>query len=274
MIDVLEVWHNVQIQRRAEEGPKPTAFGTVFRASDAGSCIRKRVFSAIDTLETEEIAPTSLLAFEIGNAIHESIQEALLRSTDVMLEVETPIDLSTEALSLSGHTDGIITMDDGTKIILEIKTMAGFGARQTFGGSPKREHIAQAGMYALGVEADGILLVYVSKETVFKTPIKPGSVEQWYFGMDDEALPYESVREIAQIELDRFTDANGIFDSGMLPEALVPNDAGELVRVDNPPGYMSKGIKPWNCAYCNYNSICRAVGPDEVSLEIVRRISA
>jgi hypothetical protein len=267
MLDALEVWHNHQNKVRNDQGPKPTAADTLFRCSDAGSCLRKRAFSALKMEETEAIGASTLLAFEIGNSIHDSIQEAFMADFGFECEVETAIDLTPHGVSLSGHTDGIITMPDGTKIILEIKTMSGFAAKLHFNGDPKREHVAQAGMYALGVNADAILLVYVAKEGDFRAGIKPGMVQQWYFEMDQEALPYETVREIATAELDRFKMVEDALYAKVFPAALVPNDAGDLVLVDDPPDYGSKG-KPWNCAYCQHNSLCRSLGSEETPLTL------
>ena len=273
MIDVTELFAAYQLQKRLEDGPKPTAAGTLMRCSDAGSCIRKRGFAAIEAPETEEIGPETLLAFEIGNSIHEVLQEAFLNDPGLEVEVETPIDLSHLGVSLSGHTDGIITMPNGTKIILEIKTMSGFGAKMHFRGEPKREHVAQAGLYALGVEADGILLVYVSKESDFRSGIRPGQIAQWYYGLDDEVFFGESVRSITEDELSDCADIESIVKNGMIPAPLVPNDTGAKVLVEDPPDYGGKG-SPWNCRYCLYNSLCRTVGPGDVSIDIVRRISA
>ena len=267
MLDTSEIWLDYQTRQRAEEGPKPTAADTLLRCSDAGSCLRKRAFSALKMPETEAVGASTLLAFEIGNSIHDSIQQAFIADPGFDCEVETPIDLTPHGVSLSGHSDGIITMPDGTKVVLEIKTVSGFAAKLHFNGDPKREHIAQSGIYALGVNADAILLVYVAKESDFRAGIKPGNIQQWYFEMDQEALPYETVREIATAELDRFKQVEETLYAKMWPAALVPNDHGDLTLVDDPPDYGSKG-KPWNCAYCQYNSLCRTLGPEETPLTL------
>ena len=47
MLDVQKEWMDHQVRLRDEAGPKPTAFDTPFRVSDAGACIRKRTFAAL-----------------------------------------------------------------------------------------------------------------------------------------------------------------------------------------------------------------------------------
>ncbi|MGA0270766.1 MAG: hypothetical protein ACO3ME_10755 [Ilumatobacteraceae bacterium] len=275
-IDVLEMWHSHQQKKRAEEGPKATAAGTPFRCSDAGSCIRKRGFAAVGAVESNEIAPTSLLAFEIGNSIHDTLQEAFAGTEGFQFAAEVPIDLSPLGVSLSGHCDGIITMPNSRKIIVEIKTMAGFGfklAASGTSGGPKREHVAQAGLYALGMDASAILLVYVSKEGDFRAGFKPGAVLQWEYDLDDEVFPGETVKDVAIAELDNFKLAESHLETGEIAPRLVPNDAGELVEVDDVPAYMAKGAKPWQCAYCQYNDACAVLPSGPVPIDMIERIT-
>ena len=140
MFSIQDHWYQHQIKKRDEEGPKPTAFDTPFRVSDAGACIRKRTFAAHKAAESEEFSSQTFMAFDIGNAIHESIQEALgTHAGEWEFEAEVPIDLTAasakvghgiEWFGLSGHCDGIITdLRHGTRTILEIKTVSGYAAK-------------------------------------------------------------------------------------------------------------------------------------------------
>jgi hypothetical protein len=271
-INVLELWHDHQKQKRADEGPKATAAGTPFRCSDAGSCIRKRGLAAVGAVESNEIAPTSLLAFEIGNSIHDTIQNAFAATEGFHFAAEVPIDLSPLDVSLSGHCDGIITMENSRKIVLEIKTMAGFGFKLAQSG-PKREHVAQSGLYALGVNAQAILLVYVAKEGDYRAGFKPGAVLQWEYDLDDEVFPGETVKDVAFAEMDNFKLAEDHLEAGEIAPRLVPNDDGELIEVENVPGYQARGAKPWQCAYCQYNDACALLPSGPVPIDMIERIS-
>ena len=288
-IDVQKQWMDRQVRLRDEEGPKPTAFGTPFRVSDAGACIRKRTFSAAKAFESDEFSSQSYMAFEIGNAIHESIQAAMDEcGNGWIFEAEVPIDLTEitkkvghgfESFGLSGHADGVISEAGGSgwKAILEVKTVSGYAAKLAWpsgnDAGPKREHVAQAALYALGVEAESILIVYVSKESDYRSGIKAGDMMQWEIGLHEETdwfggqTPYD----IAIDELRHFQYAARFFDNDQIAPAFVPDDDGELKLIHDRPEYQQKGAKPWNCAYCNYNTVCRSLSEHEVSVDLVQR---
>ena len=293
LLDVQKEWMDHQVRLREEAGPKPTAFDTPFRVSDAGACIRKRTFAAHGAMESEEFSPQTYMAFEIGNSIHESIQAALeCDGNNWYFESEVPIDLTAasakvghgiEWFGLSGHADGIITnIQDNTRWILEIKTVSGFAAKLAWpypGGKdegPKREHVAQAGLYCIGAEADGIIIVYVSKESDYRAGIKAGDMMQWQYGLNEIVSdhPYgHTVYDIALDEMRHFQYASRYYHKGQLAPAFVPNDHGELVLVHDRPEYMQKGGKPWQCVYCNYNTTCRSLSEDEVPVKMIERIN-
>ena len=281
---VQEHWYQHQINKREAEGPKPTAFDTPQRVSGAGSCIRARTLEAHGVPESEQFTAQSFMAFELGNAIHESIQEALGTDTDLWdFEAEVPIDLTEasklvghgiEEFGLSGHCDGIITvLRHGTRTILEIKTVSGYAAKLAWKGGPKREHVSQASLYLLGAKADGILIVYVAKEGDWRAGIKSGDVMQWEFGLHEPIDYFDgmSAYDLAINELRHFQYAARYYAKDQIAPAFVPNDSGELVLVHDRPEYMQKGGKPWHCAYCRWNTTCRSLPEDEVPVEMVER---
>ena len=289
MVNVQKAWLAEQVRQRAEAGPKPTAFNTPFRVSSSGKCIRARTFEAHGALESDEFSSQTYMAFEIGNSIHKSIQDALeCNGNGWHFESEVPISLTevskkvghgVEEFGLSGHCDGIITQDGSwTQTIVEIKTVSGYAAKLAWpypgnDAGPKREHVAQATLYALGIEAESILLVYVAKEGDYRTGIKAGDIMQWEFGLH-ETTDYwngQTPYDIAMNELRHFQYANRYFSKGQVAPTLVPNDNGELKLIIDRPEYMQKGGKPWNCAYCNYNTMCRSLSVDEEPVELIER---
>lgn len=289
MVDVQKHWTEEQIRLRDEAGPKPTAFNTPFRASDAGGCVRKMTLSAFDAMESDEFSSQTYMAFEIGNAIHKSIQDALdCDGNGWYFEAEVPIDLSEvtkkvghgiESFGLSGHCDGIITQNGSEiKTVVEIKTVSGYAAKLAWpypgrDEGPKREHVAQASLYALGIEAESILLVYVAKESDYRAGVKAGDIMQWEFGLH-ETTDYwngQTPYDIAMNQLRHFQYANRFYAKGQVAPAFVPRDNGELMLVHDRPEYQQKGAVPWNCAYCNYNTMCRSLSEDEVPVEMIER---
>ena len=289
MLDVRKEWMDHQVRLRDEAGPKPTAFGTPFRVSDSGACIRKRTLSAFGAMESDEFSSQTYMAFEVGNAIHESIQAALAAENGWRFEAEVPIDLTEaskkvghgiEEFGLSGHCDGIITFDDGTRTILEIKTVSGFAAKLAWpydrGGKhqgPKREHWCQGSLYAVGAEADSVMIVYVAKEGDYRSGIKAGDIMQWERGLH-EVHPDggQSLYDMAMDELRHFQYAARYHKKDQIAPAFVPNDSGELVLVHDRPEYMQKGGKPWQCVYCTFSTMCRSLSEDEVSVDLIDRV--
>lgn len=244
---------------------KPTAAGTLMRCSDAGSCQRARAFKAAKITESEEFDGRTLIAFELGNALHTVVQHAL--AAKLNFEAEVVVDLTHLGVSLSGHADGVITHPGGSKSLVEIKTMSGYGAKMTFGKDPKVAHIAQAGLYALGLGCDEVVIVYVAKESVMRTQIKPGDIYEWTLGMDQEAAEGKTVREIATEELARFRNVELSVKSGVIPVPIVSKDDSEDVELTDLPGIYGSRTKHWECGYCMHNSICyeMGIGPQEIN---------
>jgi hypothetical protein len=274
------VWDHHSRAVREEEGPKPTAAGTLNRVSDTGSCLRSRGFDAAGIAESEMIDPGTLLAFGIGDHIHGSLQAAIARCWPES-RIEEPIDLSDLGVSLSGHTDGIIEMSGVGRVVVEIKTAGAYAASLAWRNGPKAEHVAQAALYAMGenVNADAVLLVYVAKEKsrpskALPGGINPGDMREWLLPLDDPSEFHDGAtpREMGELEIGWFAQVEQSIVEGFLPRAEAPDDEGGLQFIEYPVAY---GVQHpsgtyWGCRYCRHNSTCVAVGPNPVGLDIVR----
>ena len=127
MFDVTAEWYNYKVKQEQEAGPKPTATNTLLRCSDAGSCERQRAFNAINAKPTERRSAQTMLAFEIGNAIHASLQEMMLGLDGFNTAVEVPVDLSGWDVSLSGHCDAVMTNSEGKCMVVKSKLCLAMG---------------------------------------------------------------------------------------------------------------------------------------------------
>ena len=250
-----------------ENGAKPTAAGTLMRCSDAGNCLRQRGFAAAKFPEAHSFDTSTLIAFSLGTSMHELLQESIGHVHGG--EFEKVVDLSPLGVSLSGSSDGVVEVDGQTRL-LEIKTMSSYPfklAKQT--GLPKRQHVAQAALYAMGTpEVTHLWMVYLAKESGFKGH-KAGETIEWVIELDEPMYEGMTPRQIAEGELENFRSVQSDLSNGMLPDAVVFDDYGVDMLVEKPPAYGSKG-KPWNCCYCRYQSICEACGPTEVSLQTAK----
>jgi len=252
-----------------ENGAKPTAAGTLMRCSDAGNCLRQRGFSASRFPEAHKFDTSTLIAFSLGTSMHELLQNAIGHVYGG--EFEKVVDLSPLGVSLSGSADGVVEVDDQTRL-LEIKTMGSYPfkiAKET--GLPKRQHVAQAALYALGTPGvTHLWMVYVAKESGFRGAFKAGEMLEFVIDLDEELFDGFTPQQIAMQELDNFRSVQQSLAEEMLPDAVVFDDNGMDMLVEKPPAYGASKGQPWNCRYCRYQSICEAIGPSEVSLRTAK----
>tara|TARA_R100000781_G_scaffold109289_1_gene74194 strand:- start:1281 stop:2051 length:771 start_codon:yes stop_codon:yes gene_type:complete len=244
----------------------------MMRISDSGACLRQRAFSAAKFSEVHQVDATTLLAFSIGTHMHLVVQEAC--GSQFGGEYETAIDLSNTGVSLSGSCDGIIEVEEGKFRLLEIKTVSGFGYKLAKESNlPKRDHIAQAALYAMGAEQDidELMICYIAKESDFRSRTKQGDVLEWVIGFEEVIEAYgQSPLGIAEEELEKFRQVQADLAADKLSDPICYDDNGVPTLVSRPPGYGASKGQPWNCRYCRFNDICQACGPEEVTLENAR----
>lgn len=259
-------------------GGRATFDGTLMRGSNARGCARKLGFDAIGYPADVETEETSLLAFRAGHIWHDQIiQPALVECFGAELEVGATW---MPNLSLSCFLDATYEPPNikvavpnramrralrFKRVAVEIKSMATFGFELATGvrtklgepAGPKPEHVCQSALGALapGVMADGMHLIYCSKER--------GSLAEWIFGVD-EPLPHlggVTPADLARDELRRMAGIIGRLEAGLLPRPVIPG----VGLVTSPPARGSRGT-PWNCRYCPYQPTCESIGPDVVPL--------
>lgn len=248
-------------------GPKPTATGTLLRVSQALACSRQIGFDAIGAPQTE-VPGTVLLAFGVGNAFHERIQAMLRERWGA--ETEVPVDLR-PTVDCSGSADAVYLHPEWGKTVVEIKTISGYGFKIACGEKrderdapgPKVEHLTQAGLYAHGLEADAVHIVYVDKDRQrfaewviddFDGPLE--------FGYDKAAPVIDAtLNDLITSEIARMNGIAGRISDGVLPARYIPG-WGTVQDVPAPKSHD----KPWNCRYCRYNALCAALPPSPTPL--------
>lgn len=253
--------------KREADGPKDTAASTLLRCSDAQNCLRQRGFAAAKFPEVHSIDTNTLLAFSLGTSMHELLQKSV--SNTYGGEFEAVVDLSGSGVSLSGSADGVVEVDGETRL-LEIKTMSSYPYRLAKeSGMPKRQHVAQAALYAMGFpEVTHLWVVYLAKESGFRGH-KAGEMLEFVIDLDEEIIDGYTPRQIAEQELEHFRSVQKDLSEDMLPDAILFDDNGADMLIEKPPAYgAAKG--QWQCRFCRYQSICEAVGPTEVTLDAAR----
>lgn len=189
--------------------------------------------------------------FYIGHRLHEAVQRAVEAAKGVRaFYPEFRVDLPEE--NIMGAGDGLIFFDDGTAVVLEVKSTKKIAVKF---GLPKEEHKKQAKVYAwaakhkgvtaidelgeeivieaLGNQLTGILVVYLEKE----------ELRIWeYF------LPYEDEWDNEIIERLNELDAWREDEDSLPPRLPLKAD----------------GKKQWPCNYCPFKTRCWKVDPSVI----------
>ncbi len=120
---------------------------------------------------------------------------------------------------------------------------------------PKLEHLVQAGLYAEGLGAQSVSIVYVDKGS--------GRVAQWDVGLGEAsphgvpALDGTTLWAEVAFELREVDELCDLLDAGKLAERYWPA-AGVI---DNPRQ------QKWPCGYCRHLDTCAALPAVAVSLD-------
>lgn len=256
-------------QRDVERGPKPTAMNTPFRYSAAGSCARQQAYAAIGEEKTEAWDACSAYNTGLGEIIHELLQEAIGdKYPGSEFEVASKINDN-----ISGSCDAFVTMPNGDKVIIEIKTRGqyawqketGFGQwKQVEPEGPKWGAIAQAGMNALGLGAEYVVMVSLAKECISNSRAKKMNITDEHERYAAEWwIPREEWEHIALSEIERIDSIVTTLDSGFLPEPEVVDDNGNRAKI--------KFGSHWACDYCDYKTLCQSDGPGQVPVRITNK---
>jgi len=236
--------------RRPE--PKPTADGSFLRLSSITSCERKQIFDGFQ-MPVEYVGDEAIngyVAREIGNTLHDSIQDAFTKD-ETIKDFECEVPVSINSCLTSGHTDGVYTAPSGERRILEIKTMRNYGFRKARKENmPKEEHLFQATAYALALDVHYIHMVYVCTDATpsrWKDGAKAGDICEWVLNIHGSVSDMgASLVQMTTYFLEKHKNmALDVFDTGQLPTGLLSSWVGDE--------------QPWECRYCAHIDMCPTV---------------
>jgi hypothetical protein len=254
-------------EERAANPNRPTAAGTRLRASYALDCARHVGFQILGIPEATEIPTEVLFTFRVGNNFHEELQKIILERIEGS-EIERVIDMRPMGVDLSCHADALYELEDGAKVVVEIKSQSGYGfmicvgsRRSDEGPGPKDAHVVQAAISALGVDAQYVHLIYFDKDR--------NGMAEWLLDMDVQLARYGglSPRELAEAEIERLNGILGRLDEGKLPARHIPGYG----RVEIPPEPDSKD-QPWNCRYCRHQPICKDLPATPIPIDDIAHL--
>lgn len=257
----------------AADKPKPTAMGTPARYSDAGSCSRAIGYSALGVAPTNPMDAPGKWVTNLGTLVHNEVQAAMLRRFPNARD-ELPSSWSND--HISGSCDGYIPESDlvavdptwtGGNAIFELKTMGSYSYDKQIGlkrrarkmdepEGPKFEAILQAGLNALGLGCQTLIMGSISMEAVSMQLAESTGMDEITRVMSEFHIPEDVWRGPALAEGERITQCVDDVRNGILP------DRATLTSLDGDMTYIDpSGTRPhWRCTYCRYRDRCISDG--------------
>ena len=243
--------------------------GTLWRGSWAGMCARKVAYMTTGQEKTDPPSTADYWRMGLGSVVHELLEPAIQTWLDdddsVAVEEEVKVKLGEWG---HGHIDLVLTsMETGQKIVLELKTINGFGYKMAVerGEGPRHSHVLQGSMYARAVEADLLVIGYLSMENI--SPQRAQS-----FGLDDIGrfacewhYPKDIYMPLAVTEEQRLESiALAAHADGpvSIPRRFAHSDPDipfPAEITDPRTGTWHDGTsfgKAWQCRYCDYQTRC------------------
>lgn len=255
---VQDILFDYLIKERAEEEREPSLLPDKLHAnaSSAGGCARAIGFRVAGVESSNPITGDALFNFSIGDAIHDTIQTAMLAA------------IPNAEKEVSGVIEDFITCradlkypaEDGGLVCTEIKSVSDFayklatGAKLKSNGQwnkkdqkaegPKRENILQVGITAKAIGADYVGIVYARKTAAKDEPI----ISEWRFRIND-------LDGKISVEIQRLKRIVETVENGFLPEREYENNV------------ILEPLKTrWPCGYCGYLDACSKMGTSVVPL--------
>lgn len=261
----------------ASQKPKPTAKGTLLRYSASHSCQRQQSYAALNAAPTEPVDFAGAWVMGMGTLVHEALQGAIgRRFPGAEFEVA-----SMHSDVLSGSCDALVTGDvfaaagfdefSSCNVLYELKTMGTYSfdkqvgwnrmrATQSMGEGPALKAITQAGINALGIESErGITIDYVvmgsiTFEALSKQKAERMSVDDINRVMAEYWVSRDEWEPLAQAEIARMSSLASLLQRGYIGDTTAIDDDGSVKK-------LSAGGSDWNCAYCQFRTICIQDGP-------------
>ena len=247
--------HLVSEREKEERAPSLLAGVPHANASSAGGCARAIGFRVAGIEPSVPLTGDALFNFSVGDAIHHTIQTAMLAS------------IPGAAKEINGVIEDFITCRADLKypakdgmVCTEIKSVSDFafklatGAKLKSNGQwnkkdqkaegPKREHILQVGISAKSIGATYLCIVYTRKTAAKDEPI----IAEWRFRIND---------------LDGKIDAEII----RLKEIVRLVVEGKLPPREYEGSTIFEPLKTrWPCSYCGYLTACSKIESGTVPL--------
>lgn len=256
--------------------PRPAKTREYVRPSDALSCARKLSY-IYGGYPTEDVEPSGLWNFTLGDKIHELAQAAAFAAfPDAVCEVDLNDTVTVDGVDIPVNCFVDVHVPS-LSLVSDFKSVGGFAYKMMIGErgrpeGPKREHLIQAGIGAMLLDAENVSVTYFAKEALsVAIAARKGFTELERFTAE-WTVPLADIRDEVEAELARMWAINRLYhEDGLLAARKVPGVPGEItdpergawVQRDTDDRVVSTG-NYWGCAYCPFQMVCAEHGPGRV----------
>lgn len=276
--------------------------GTRFRASMAGSCTRALAYYFAKVAESDPTGPADAWRMQLGTLIHEELQAVFLDAIPgAEIEVKVPIVDGEGSMHIDivvrqpleqrwavGDPEHAAAMKQGQAewvTAIEVKSINGFGYKMTatsYQGppkGPKGNHLGQAALGAKAVDADEMIVAYLSMENVGPNLIRYCDdpefgrfTAQWTYSREEYmAIAEREERRVRYVlGMVPLEDEAAMAEKAKLVPAYVDTDDGVAVQIMPPAsgqtvapaegGKLMPVGQTWHCGYCRWRARCKADG--------------
>jgi hypothetical protein len=242
--------------------------GTLWRGSQAGMCARMVAYQTLGVEKTNPPSTADYWRMGLGSVVHELLEPAvknwLAKDDTVTVEEEISVKLGKHG---NGHIDMVMNTAGGQKIVLELKTINGFGYKMAVekGEGPRHSHILQGAMYAKAMDADMLVIGYLAMENISPSRARSQGIDDIGRFATEWHYPKSYYMPLADQETDRLegialqAHAEGALSiprrfSHSDPDIPFPAEINDPSTgrwmLDNRHG------KAWQCGYCDYHTRC------------------
>lgn len=251
----------------------------------AGKCKRALAYAMLGVEITHPIDPVALFKMDMGNMIHDKVDDILNRALKDkygdafniedellqeyiesynLLNPESPIKKTAGEVPMvwahdglefpfSGRIDKIISIE-GKRGLGEWKSTYGYGANMIKKEGPKLEALLQARTYLDNpyIPLDFITLVYIARDS--------GYMFGYYIEMDGDKLICHHMSsgkvDVRRIDLNMIVKACQEVEQHVNAETLPEKDYQGFVN--SKTNTLTKA-SAWQCRYCSYRGLCYGV---------------
>lgn len=250
------------------------------RHSWADMCARRLGYEVRGDAVTQPLTVADYWRFGTGTTIHEKWQDVMMKTFP---HAEVEVTCQIDSIPSAGHIDLVLReyvmrpeLDEPRSHVtaMELKTINGYGFKMAVGArgeaeGPRGSAITQAALNGYAIDADEIVIVYLSLENLSPRELTKVGKEEWQRFSAEWSMTKEEYWPIAEKEIRRFSKILEVVDEGALPPRAIPDlpfgarvvapTKGTWNQFDDGGAVVGAGTT-WHCGYCPFQSRCEEDG--------------